>query len=100
MAQAATMPLVWDKPLETSKYDEPKQQKQLPTSRALFTRVCYNCGGHGHISRFCPEPRAKGAAQGNPRDRSRSRGGRCGGQGLSNQRYGCRGRGQKRNQAT
>ncbi|CAN0002238.1 unnamed protein product, partial [Sphacelaria rigidula] len=100
MAQATTMPLVRDKPLKTSKYGERKQQEQLPTSRPLFTRLCYNCGDHGHILRCCPKPRAQGAAQGNARDLSLSRGGRYGGQGRSNQRYGCRGRGQKRNQAT
>ncbi|CAM9435478.1 unnamed protein product, partial [Sphacelaria rigidula] len=56
-----------------------QQQQQYPSLRAPSTRACYNCGDTGHVIKDCPKPRDPGAAQGNARDSSGSRGGGHGG---------------------
>ncbi|KAG2651475.1 hypothetical protein PVAP13_1NG297319 [Panicum virgatum] len=39
------------------------------------TRICYNCGERGHLSRICPQPQRSHRGRGRGSDRGTSRGG-------------------------
>ena len=67
-----------------------QSQQQQSSARGTYTRACFKCGDQGNIARDCPKPRAPGAGENSPQDKSGSSGGRHSGRGRGN---GGRGRG-------